>query len=154
VLRDQLTPVTHALLELGLVPATVPHRTERFFVTEATLAHAWREHRTALMATWIPAHPGRRPAGWWRYDAMEPRRVLLGASLLEAGPAAYLEGIWRRNAGIPAARRIASIEDSRLVVESEAAYLRRLRLLTREERRALDSAAFAPMELALLRPTV
>jgi hypothetical protein len=44
----------------------------------AAVESAWQELRGELLAAWIPEHPGRRPWGWWRFDAPEPMRRLLG----------------------------------------------------------------------------
>jgi hypothetical protein len=147
--RPGISPATMAQLQLGHVPADTSGRKERFYWTKQHLESAWRECSEPILAAWTAARPGTRPWAWWQYAATEARRCLLGASLLEAGPPFYVEMVWRRDRGIPAARRIATIEDSRLVVESEAAYLRRLNLLTRDERRALKPAAFEPVELPL-----
>jgi hypothetical protein len=123
-------------------------RAERFF-WHGMLRGAWAEFRESILEAWVAARPGTRPAGWWQYDAAEPRRVLHGRSLLETGPAVYLEARWRRDDGIPATRRVPNTEDSRLVVEAQAAYLGRLRLLSRDERRALRARDFEPVELSL-----
>lgn len=34
----------------------------------------WEEHCGRILTEWIEAHPGTRPAMWWRYDA--PRASL------------------------------------------------------------------------------
>lgn len=33
------------------------------------IAAVWREHRDAILASWIAERPGTRPAQWWRFDA-------------------------------------------------------------------------------------
>lgn len=147
--RLKVSPAMLARLQLGQVPVGTPGRTERFFWHDEQLEAAWRELRTAILAAWTASRPGTRPWAWWRYEAAEPRRCLVGASLLGSGPAAYLERRWRGEFGIPAARRVATREDSRFVVESEAACLRRLRQLLPEERRALAPAAFEPVDVPL-----
>lgn len=147
--RLTVSPAMMAQLQLGHVPLDTPGRAERFFWVEADLAAAWRAFGAQILAAWVAARPGCRPAAWWRFTAPGPRRLPVGASLLETGPAAYLEMRWRRAAGVPAHRRTRTVEDGRLVVESESACLRRLGLLLRDERRALRPTDFEPVAIPI-----
>ena len=38
------------------------------------LRDAWEDHGEDLLASFIAEHPGRRPWGWWRFEALEQRR--------------------------------------------------------------------------------
>jgi hypothetical protein len=134
-----------AQLQLGRVPADTSGRSERFFFG-LLLEPAWREFRGPILAAWAAARPGSRPWAWWRWDATEPRRCLVGASLLWAQD---VEWQWRQSFGVREFRRVPTLEDSRMVVECEAAYLKRLQLLTRQERQALAPWSFQPIPLPL-----
>jgi hypothetical protein len=101
----------------------------------------WAEHGAGLLADWIREHPGTRPFAWWILEATEPRRVLEGAAhVLPAGPA-WWEPDWRGHFGVPAVEQSGRFV---VVVESEPAYLERLGLLARGERRRLAAENFAP----------
>lgn len=111
----------------------------RPFADDAARAAAWEAHRDALIAfhtsdpaAWAagnrrgvlspaPAGPGNRPAAWWGYEAPEPRRVVAVLEPDDATRSAH--GVLAR---------------AREVLETEAAYLARLDLLTPAERQALE----------------
>ena len=107
--------------------------------SEAELADAWDENKSYIMdcigqpmrdiepdffnvgATGVPIPWGCRPFGWWRYESVEPRRLLSGDPAL-ADPS---KGLWF---GTP--NHYVSAEAHRsMVYESQAAYLQRLGLL-------------------------
>jgi hypothetical protein len=131
-----------------------------------TLQEAWRLVSGEVLAEWIPEHPGTRPAVWWRWDAPEPRRRLGGtgtpAHEALAVAESYCRGIpdswvtrWDveyyngrmvdvHGAPIGTAHREGDFPYDALdpfdppVYESQAGFLDRHGLLTREERRVLD----------------
>jgi hypothetical protein len=111
-------------------------------------AALWHEHREAIVAGWIGGRPGSRPHAWWRRDATEPRELVAGAGrVVPWGPDRY-EWIWRNYFGLP--HTIDLDVDDPPVFESEAAYLRRLSLLEREETRRLRPSAFEPEGMQII----
>ena len=102
----------------------------------------WDRHRDVVLVAWIRKHPGTRPQAWWEFDAPEPRRRLGGKGTpchgVLAHAARYASGIpedwiadfWIVDQGVKAERFDA---DDAPVFESQAAYLRRLRLLHERE---------------------
>lgn len=38
----------------------------------------WAAHRDVILADWVKAHPGTRPAMWWRYDAPRAKPETIG----------------------------------------------------------------------------
>jgi hypothetical protein len=52
----------------------VRHRPDSFRWDDARAA--WDDLRDDLLPEWIAEHPGRRPFGWWAFDAIEPRQLL------------------------------------------------------------------------------
>jgi len=109
--------------------------------TPDQLREKWQEHRDVLLRAFVEQHPGRRPWGWWRYDATEPRRVLSGAAAAEENGAAA--GASRRGARASASRDDEFWKWHHGVpwpladAETQAHYLSRLGLLTPAEIRAL-----------------
>jgi hypothetical protein len=99
----------------------------------------WRAFADELLEAWVAERPGTRPWGWWRLEAPEPRQVLAGVEFLLPGVG---EWAWRGRDGLPVCRPGAGP----ITVESEASYLRRLKLLLDDEETALTEAAFAPEE--------
>ncbi|HKB34818.1 MAG TPA: hypothetical protein VKD72_00080 [Gemmataceae bacterium] len=95
------------------------------FLDDDAVADAWELLREPLLAEHIAAHPGSRPWGWWRFDAVEARRQLLPGP--ESVGAEQWFGKPRCYKGIP--------PDG--MFESERAYLTRLDLLSDAERRIL-----------------
>jgi hypothetical protein len=70
------------------------------FRSRAEAEMAWQTHREHLMQNW--AHDGKRPAGWWAFEAPFPRPPfgheasrLYAAGLLAAEEAAKLEADWK-----------------------------------------------------------
>ena len=100
------------------------------------LRPVWEQHRDEIMTAWIEEHPGRRPYGWWYGgDAPEPRRVL------QHGPTTTCAVRCR-------AWGVAPLQpDIRCTIESQATFLRRVRLLSRAEAARLTAADFAPVVL-------
>jgi hypothetical protein len=97
----------------------------------------WEQHRDVILTAWAEQFPGRRPWAWWSGgDAPELRQVL------QRDPAPTC-AIRRRAWGV-----VPLHPDIAVTIESQAAYLQRLALLTAEERRRLPPAAYAPVVLA------
>jgi hypothetical protein len=109
----------------------------------------WATYRELVLDHYIKRHPGSRPWAWWRFSAPEPRQRLGGTgdpldacTNLREQP--YCWGVpwhWRQEGdhfkrGVP-----LSAADPPLF-ESEASYLRRLKLLLPG-----DSSAFAARTL-------
>jgi hypothetical protein len=151
--REQLTPPLKLILELGRHQAW-RERPELEGMADAYFFNRlfeplWAEHGTGVLAEWIAMHPGRRPWAWWRWDAREPRRVVEGAELLvpRQAPTDY-EWLWRGALGVPSflqCRPRSCVSLPR--VESQAAYLGRLKLFLGAERKRLTPDAFAPDEI-------
>lgn len=93
------------------------------FESETKRREAWETHRAELMAERL--QEGKLPAGFWQYDAREPRQMVGNADYwLTAGPYRF---------GVPSRRWIRpQYRDDHLVplplFEAETAYLRRLGL--------------------------
>jgi hypothetical protein len=90
---------------------------------EAELAEAWAMLGDELLAEHIAKKPGSRPFGWWAFAAPEPRRQV------HDGPEAIGPADWY---GCPSLFKGMPPSD---MYESETAYLRRLDLLTQDEKR-------------------
>lgn len=117
----------------------------------------WIKYRDEVMHYWISRHPGTRPSLWWSFDAprmargtfpgcfydgtLPERRQQIGG----AGMAAFekLALVPALELGLPTSW-IGFSEDNPPRFESQAAFLRRLGLLTDAERRKLKSSAFKP----------
>ncbi len=86
----------------------------------------WFRHRASLMREHISKKPGTRPWAWWLYESKEPRRLLSGkawdcSEKLSMGKPSLYE---RDENDLPH-------------WEWQSEYLKRLNLLTPDERRAL-----------------
>jgi hypothetical protein len=110
----------------------------------------WHDHGDQILADWILEHPGTRPWAWWTFDAAEPRHVVTGSELLlpKDAPTDW-EWCWRQRFGVQAFQHFRPREAPSPLVESEPGYLRRLALLTAEERAGLEEEAFQPEEYTL-----
>lgn len=42
------------------------------FQSDDDFAAAWEIHRAKLLPEWIAAHPGTRPAAWWKLESSVP----------------------------------------------------------------------------------
>jgi hypothetical protein len=99
----------------------------------------WGGVSAGLMKQWARAYPGRRPWAWWAFDAPKSRMVINpGAAPISA--ASWHS--WRESFGMP----LAMSDSPGALIESEAAYLRRLDLLGVRELKALAATpgAFEP----------
>ncbi len=71
-----------------------------------TLEAQWHRHRDAIMAAWVQAHPGTRPAGWWWQEGPDARPGETFASMPPPPPVAEQAGILARLGVLtPAERR-------------------------------------------------
>jgi hypothetical protein len=129
----------------------------------------WAEIEAELLEHWRVEHPGTRPCPWWWYRAPELMRRQLGgtgkpqsAGFIRYSPYAP-PGISMRNSTMKAVTRdlpdyqhawrglsldwAGVDQNDPPVVESEASFLRRHRLLTAAEARRLGPEAFEPVTL-------
>ncbi len=90
---------------------------------DAEFEAAWRTNRDALLRDYIKEHPGRRPYAWWELDAPEPRRLLSGR--VEVVDEELYFGLPRRT----------SVAYEEKQFEGQTAYLDRLGLLTKNEKK-------------------
>ena len=97
-----------------------------------TLETVWQIRRDELLSRYIATRPGQRPFAWRLVEAPEPRRCVSG-DFVEAE-----NDSWKSRWGIPL---YAYRPDDQPMFKSQAAYLRRLILLTEIELDALDDAA-------------
>lgn len=119
---------------------------------EFDLAGFWRELEREIVAEHAAEHPGIRPAMWWRSSAPEPRRQLGGRGELRADDCRMQLGIpeshcWRRPDRSEYDLRVQRqavdpLEPPRF--ESQAAYLKRLKLLLPGEAAGLSPSELAP----------
>jgi hypothetical protein len=116
--------------------------------TAAHQEQAWHDHRAAMLDTWIAERPGTRPWAWWRYEALDPRRILKLEPRTSATVIFRAQGIglspeiWATKTLMGNAQ-----PDVRLVIEAQAEYLRRNALLLPTELRALKPDDFSPVVL-------
>lgn len=148
VVRAQLTDQLRRFLETGDYARSAGGEWLDIFTLAGAVIHglydrlraAWAEHGAAILADWIEQHPGTRPFAWWCLEAPARRRVVQGGELVVR----IGDEVWRREFGVPPTRPIVRYDDPPFVVESEAAYLDRLGLLGRAERRELAAEDFEP----------
>lgn len=111
------------------------------------LVAAWRSCREAVIAEHVANAPGTRPRGWWCIEANEPRQRLGGIGDAEPPerqhyalglPIYFARPEWPEEGTPP---------DSAFppLFESEAGYLRRLRLLLPGEARRLGVKDYRPV---------
>jgi hypothetical protein len=112
----------------------------RTFRSDEHRRRVWRENRGALMQMWFEDEEnlGRRPWGWWRFDARELRRRVGGSGRAvmddEDCPA------WARKTSFGEPAVFAEYDpDDPPRFESQLEYLQRHELLTEEEQERLAS---------------
>jgi hypothetical protein len=107
--------------------------------TRTDEAAAWRAWADQLIARWTVEHPGMRPSSWWRAVAREAREVTPAPGMIVRRDA------WN-GAGVPVVLAAGGglLFEKPVVVESQAAYLRRLRLLAPGEAKRVPQSAFRP----------
>jgi len=116
---------------------------DRFFMDRVDFKTLWADNRDEVLAWWIKNRPGTRPLNWWIYDApkervpwcqgweyyaAQPYRQRVGGIGEPGHDAHTLKGIPQSWLGEPS----DPLDPPRF--ESEAAYLQRHGLLTKEER--------------------
>jgi hypothetical protein len=134
-----------AHLEVGYLTGDKPEGwLEVYFLGSKERQLLWELHCDAILSAWIARHPGKRPWGWWMFEATEPRRCVVGVELLMPTREPSDWGwVWRRDFGRPAFLQCRPRGHLGLpAVESQAAYLDRLGLLGVEERGGLAANAF------------
>jgi hypothetical protein len=118
-----------------------PHRPE----LAAEWLPAWSARRDELLRRWIAEHPGTRPYAWWVHDrpAGELRRHVAGGGCTVDRQ--YIPGSVRVEhqryiicrTPTPGCERVYRADDeARPIWETELEFLRRLNLLTANERKA------------------
>jgi hypothetical protein len=146
--REPLSEALRVHLEFGRFSDPKPEgwKDVHFFLTSVERQALWAIHRDAILSAWIAEHPGTRPWAWWKFEAAEPRRCVVGAELLMSTrePTDW-EFVWRAAHGVPAFLQSRPSGYLGLpTVESQATYLDRLGLLAAEERSALADDALVP----------
>jgi hypothetical protein len=145
--------------------------------TAAVARACWEAVRDELLSEWIAEYPGTRPWAFWEFDAPEPRLRLGGTGTpthevlnvfaefdagvpvnwLDAFDCEYYTGRAVDVNGRPIGQEFAGNKLAGVAIdpadppryESEAAYLKRLDLLTPDERRRLRRADFDPVVVEL-----
>lgn len=54
------------------------------------LSSLWADHSARIVAEHVSDHPGTRPARWWQYEDVEPRRRLGGTGTPASDVLAYM----------------------------------------------------------------
>ena len=105
------------------------------------VAALWPQFRDDVLANWVSTRPGTRPSHWWAYDATEPRQRLGGVGTPVFEALAYAPSY---KLGIPEGYGDDFDASDPPQFESEAAYLRRLKLFAPGEQKRLKKADFEP----------
>jgi hypothetical protein len=123
---------------------------------KSPLRALWGSVGGALTAAYANDRPGHRPWAWWRLEAPEMRRRLGGHGVTESSLLAVVptfdRGIpsdwllddfsWTYDGGKPPAGYVALDRSNPPTFESQATYLRRLKLFLPGEARRLKAADF------------
>jgi hypothetical protein len=124
-------------------------------LTDSALQELWQEWHTELLALHIGCFPGSRPYAWWNYEAPEPRQRIDGL------PHPFTDVRYPAHSKVLSygkPRYLFVLGDEEEEFESQADYLKRLKLLTGEELRRLRAVALpqwdAPGEPRLSLETV
>lgn len=103
----------------------------------ADMQRVWDSVKKGLLAHWIRHHPGTRPWAWWQFEAPEKhRRILSGPGYRSLAPDSPCCETMKRTAirfGVCAL--LGPEAEWKNICESEWAYLKRLGLLTEEEKK-------------------
>jgi hypothetical protein len=151
------------LADAGLPPDASDHDWHCYhYIYPPHLAAGWREHGAEVLARWIARRPGTRPSCWWKLDAPRISREFIercpewGEQVLAechvprlrvAGDGERIERNPYVECGFPTSwwTRVNAGDPPRF--ESQAAYLRRLKLLAPGEAQRLKAADFEPEPL-------
>jgi hypothetical protein len=131
--RELLGQAMRTYLEQGQLIASHRHLDDyagvKFFTAESERKAAWHRHSGEILTAWVAVYPGSRPWGWWRYDAPGPRTCVEGVDYMDTNLPESIS--WRANFGRPTCPldRPAGAATTRIVFESEAAFLNRHGLL-------------------------
>ncbi len=164
LVRNTLPSVSATNLALLTdAPLPEPHNRWEVFTGVAAL---WPLFRDDILANWIALHPGSRPSCWWRFDSPEPRQRLGGIGTASHDALAYTSSFAK---GIPDSWLTASDAafyfpeglddgvqafdaDNAPQFESEAVYLRRLKLFAPGEARRIKKSQYAPERITWKEP--
>jgi len=172
--RDEpITDALRMFFETGQLPPGAPLKDQLLMRDSSSARRVWREYRAELLPEFVVEHPGTRPHAWWRFDAPEPSRRRLGGigtpspEVLAYAPtfAFGLPVHWVTDWDVAFYNgRAHDVHGQRIGTshhegdfkgvaidprdpprfESEASYLKRHGVLTRDERAQLPADAFAP----------
>src|SRR5262249_47685783 len=149
--RSPISPVIYEFLKTGERGPCAP---DDDIVEVFTTCHSlyrgnrrdvWEQHGSDVLREWIVGYPGARPWAWWQFDAREPRQVVEDRSHLVTYEAR--EWWWRAHLGVRFHGNCRRPGEHLIVVEAEAAYLRRLGLLVPGEAVRLRRDDFEPEEI-------
>ncbi len=119
-----------------------------FVAPEDTARELWLELSGKVLPNFIKANPGRRPWGWWVSDAPAPRARVggIGTPLRYTGMHCGIPTGWSTTNNRKSCMFSGAAVDpaNPPVFESQAAYLRRLNLLSQAEARRLRERDFQP----------
>ena len=150
--RDAIDPAVHAFFTGQPLPPGA--NAFRYFVAEHP--GLWAQYREEILSSWVADHPGTRPPAWWLYDAPEQRQRLGGKGTPwndtdpQRSSILGIPGHWVADIFIdtehPDIEFIAEHFDpiDPPIFESQAAFLKRLKLLMPGESRRLKADAFEP----------
>ncbi|MEI8189772.1 MAG: hypothetical protein WCI75_08645 [candidate division NC10 bacterium] len=147
---DEIAYLTDAVVEDEGFTLWCYRREMPGFDHEPKPREVWERHREEFLPAFIREHPGRRPLPWWQWDApteaapgwsefqVAQRRRLGGTGTplheVSASWGGFTKGIPNSWAGAEHFGGVAIDPAHPPTFESEAAYLRRRRLLTADER--------------------
>ena len=148
-------------LKFGELPAGNLHLSDWRLThphARAELKKIWDDVSAGILSAWREARPGSRPWGWWQFDAprlkhippehqgtfyvkdmIEHRKILGGTFVIAHEGYNYVPSY---DHGIPYLVDLRS--SARPIVESQAAYLKRTRRLTADEKRRLRKKDYEP----------
>lgn len=103
------------------------------------LHQMWRQHGAKLLESFVCSNPGKRPLAWWRLQSAGPRLKVCGTGKTMADE--YPAWVPHYTFGIPDSWHEID-EENPPYFESEAAYLKRLKLLPSAEAKKLTEKDF------------
>jgi hypothetical protein len=159
-MREPLSESFKEYLLFGIDPAPRKYKDSfRCFLAIGTPAieEIWNNYKEEILESWIVEYPGSRPFAWWEWDAPRDEDLIREWRYHHTFPIARLQTSGKgttnqaRYSGMLPSFSLA-IPDSWHEIdkanpptfESQAAYLKRHGLLTKEEMRTLTDADYAP----------